>query len=238
MSTDLLLDASGLRKVYGGVTAVSGLDLQVRANEVVGIIGPNGSGKTTLFNILSGFIKPNSGAVTWLGHDISRAPAHRRSQLGLVRTFQQAMTFDDLTVRGNVEMAVLVGLHSSGPDLEVDDLLRYVALEHVADNLAGSLSWGQSRLLGIALAMAVKPRLLMLDEPFAGLSLVAAEDLAKIVRRLAADGYALCIIDHEMGHLLPLCTRLVVLVNGAVLADGAPADVIEDPAVQAAYLGM
>ena len=120
----------------------------------------------------------------------------------------------------------------------MEELLDYVALGHVAHNLAGSVSWGQSRLLGIALALAVKPRLLMLDEPFAGLSPVAAEDLAAIVQRLSRDGYALCIIDHEMGYLLPLCTRLVVLVDGQVLADGPPQVVIDDPAVRAAYLGM
>lgn len=233
-----LLEASGLTRRFGGVVAVDGVDFRVLPNEVVGIIGPNGSGKTTLFNLLSGFLRPASGSISWEGADVTMAPAHARARRGLVRTFQESMVFPGLTVRENVEMAVRAAALSGHEPTAIDELLAYVRIGHVVDSLAADLSWGQTRLLGIALALALRPRVLLLDEPFAGLSPVAAEDVSAIIRRLRADGYSLCVIDHEMSFLLPICDRLVVLVNGATLADGRPDEVIERHDVRAAYLGM
>ncbi|MDQ1425560.1 MAG: branched-chain amino acid transport system ATP-binding protein, partial [Acidimicrobiaceae bacterium] len=206
--------------------------------EVVGIIGPNGSGKTTLFNLLSGFLRPRSGSIRWEGQDVTKAPAHVRARRGLVRTFQESMVFPGLTVRENLEMAVRAAHLNGQSPQSVGELLDYVRIGHVVDSLAADLSWGQTRLLGIALALALRPKVLLLDEPFAGLSPVAAEDVSVIIRRLRSDGYSLCVIDHEMTFLLPICDRLVVLANGTTLADGPPGDVIERPDVRAAYLGI
>ncbi|MCU1360060.1 MAG: transporter related protein [Ilumatobacteraceae bacterium] len=234
-----LLEATGLRRHFGGVAAVDGVDFRVHAREVVGIIGPNGSGKTTLFNLLSGFIRPDSGTIRWLGRDISREPAHRRAKHGLVRTFQDSMVFPGLTVLENVDVAIRASVQrDAASSIEADELLAYVGIAHVVDLLANDLSWGQSRLLGIAMTLALRPRVLLLDEPFAGLSPVAAEEISSIVNRLRADGYSLCVIDHEMSFLLPICDRLVVLVAGSTLADGPPSEIIARHEVRAAYLGM
>ena len=240
MTAAPLLEARGLRRRFGGVVAVDDVDFHVHANEVVGVIGPNGSGKTTLFNLLSGFVRPMRGTISWEGADITRLAAHRRARAGLVRTFQESMVFPGLTVRENVELAVSAAHIGPGPKHHASaaELLEYVSIGHVADSLAADLSWGQTRLLGISLALALQPRLLLLDEPFAGHSPVAADDVSAIIRRLRQDGYALCVIDHEMSFLLPICERLVVLVNGTTLADGHPSDVIELPEVRAAYLGL
>jgi branched-chain amino acid transport system ATP-binding protein len=232
----VLLEAQRVTRRFGGIVALDGVDFQISANEVVGIIGPNGSGKTTLFNVLSGFIKPNSGTLSWLGRDVTRKGAHHLAQSGLVRTFQETMLFPGLTVRENVEMAIR--LANDGDTDPVETILEFVNLSHVIDLLAGELSWGQSRLLGIALALTIKPKALLLDEPFAGLSPAAAEDLTVVIRRIRESGYSVGVIDHEMSFLLPVCDRLVVLVNGKAIADGPPLEVIELAAVRSAYLGV
>lgn len=238
MTASTLLEARGLTRRFGGIVAVDGVDLHIRENEVVGIIGPNGSGKTTLFNLLSGFLRTRRGAIFWSGSDITRVTAHRRARRGLVRSFQESMVFPGLTVSENVEIAVQEAAPMGHVPWAADELLHYVGIRHVNDSLAADLSWGQTRLLGIALALALRPKLLLLDEPFAGLSPSAAEDVSAIITQLRRDGYTLCVIDHEMTFLLPICDRLVVLVNGAVLADGRPSEVIERDDVRAAYLGL
>ncbi|HVM52952.1 MAG TPA: ATP-binding cassette domain-containing protein [Acidimicrobiales bacterium] len=237
MSTPIL-EATGLTKRFGGVLAVDAVDFRVLPNEVVGIIGPNGSGKTTLFNLLSGFLRPASGTIRWEGRDVTKAAPHNRARAGLVRTFQESMVFPGLTVRENLAMAIRAAELAGRQGQAADDLAEYVRITHVLDSIAQDLSWGQTRLLGIALALAMNPSVLLLDEPFAGLSPVAAEDVSAIIRRLRVDGFSLCVIDHEMSFLLPICDRLVVLVNGATLADGDPQEIIDRHEVRAAYLGL
>ncbi|MGE0136886.1 MAG: ABC transporter ATP-binding protein [Ilumatobacteraceae bacterium] len=232
-----VLVANGLSRRFGGVVAVADVSFEVRRNEVVGIIGPNGSGKTTLFNLLSGFLRPRTGTVTWNGRDITGMAPHRRARLGLVRTFQQAMVFPRLDVRENAALALRAG-RAVERFATPEDLVEYVDLGHVLANRAGDLSWGQTRLLGIALALAASPQVLLLDEPFAGLSPVAADDVSAIVRKLKGDGYSLAVIDHELSHLLPICDRLVVLANGVELASGNPSEVVERADVRTAYLGL
>jgi len=233
-----ILEATGLTKRFGGVLAVDAVDFRVLPNEVVGIIGPNGSGKTTLFNLLSGFLRPASGTIRWEGRDVTKAAPHNRARAGLVRTFQESMVFPGLTVRENLAMAIRAAELAGRQGQAADDLAEYVRITHVLDSIAQDLSWGQTRLLGIALALAMNPSVLLLDEPFAGLSPVAAEDVSAIIRRLRVDGFSLCVIDHEMSFLLPICDRLVVLVNGATLADGDPQEIIDRHEVRAAYLGL
>lgn len=238
MSATALLEGRGLRRRFGGVVALDGVDISLSGDEIVGIIGPNGSGKTTLFNVLSGFHDPSDGTVRWQGEDITRVSSHARARKGLVRTFQEAMVFPGMSVRENFETALCVR-HLIGPTVyDVEALASYVQLDHVIDTLAGQLSWGQTRLLGIGLALAMEPTLLLLDEPFAGLSPVAAEQIGLILRKLKASGIAMAIIDHEMTYLLPVVDRLIVLVNGRKLAEGTPDEVIALAEVRKAYLGL
>lgn len=238
MASTALLEGTGLRRRFGGVVALDGVDIALSDDEIVGIIGPNGSGKTTLFNLLSGFHDPSEGHVLWQGEDITRAPSHARARKGLVRTFQEAMVFPGMSVRENLETALCVRRLSGPVTNDANGLATYVQLDHVIDTLAGQLSWGQTRLLGLGLALAMEPTMLLLDEPFAGLSPVAAEQISHILRKLKSSGIAMAIIDHEMTYLLPVIDRLIVLVNGRKLAEGTPDEVIALAEVREAYLGL
>jgi ABC-type branched-subunit amino acid transport system ATPase component len=232
-----LLEGVGLRRRFGGVCALDGVDITIRAREVTGVIGPNGSGKTTLFDVLSGFTRPQGGSVRWAGHDVTRARPHERARLGLVRTFQHSMVFPGLTVEENLRHAANAARSRSLTPTDPDHLLEQTRLGHVGRALASDVSWGETRLLGIAMALVLRPSLLLLDEPFAGLSPAAAEAMGALLLGLRADGVGACIIDHEMSFLLPICQNLVVLVAGVKIAQGQPADVIERADVRAAYLG-
>jgi branched-chain amino acid transport system ATP-binding protein len=235
---DVLLAAEGLVKRFGGVTAVSSVSLSIHAEEIVGIMGPNGSGKTTLFNMLTGFLRPDNGRITWRGADISHEGPHTRARRGLVRTFQQSMVLPGLSVVENLQVAVTAAQLSERRPPQVAELMDYVGLNADRQRLAGDLSWGNSRLLGVGIALALRPDLLLVDEPFAGLSISDADRISSVVRQIRDDGHSLCIVDHKMMHLLPLCDRVLVLVNGTVLAEGRPAEVIGSPEVQSAYLGV
>lgn len=233
-----ILSAKGLVKKFGGVTAVSSVSVSVTRGDVVGIMGPNGSGKTTLLNLLTGFLKADEGTIIWKGNQIAHESAQNRARSGMVRTFQQAMVMPGMTVRENVGASIVAASLSKRVPTTVDGILEYLGLVPVQNMMAGDLSWGDTRLLGIGLALTLSPDLLLMDEPFAGLSLTAAERVSSLVMQLKADGHSLCIVDHKVAHLLPLCDRLMVLVNGVVLADGLPKDVVESNDVQAAYLGF
>jgi branched-chain amino acid transport system ATP-binding protein len=233
-----LLAADNLVKRFGGVTALNGVSVHVAANEVLGIIGPNGSGKTTLFNVLTGFLRPDRGSVVWSGADVTSVAPYRRARQGLVRTFQETMLLPGLTVAENAEMALQTARQPEAEFGSPAELLEYVGLTSAAAAMGADLSWGEARLLGIGMTLALKPELLLLDEPFAGLSTVAAERLSALVTRLRAAGRSLCIVDHKVAHLMPLCDRVIVLVNGSIIADGTPAEVVASAEVRSAYLGM
>lgn len=233
---DVILRLNKISKRFGGVQALDGVDVELRAREVLAIVGPNGSGKSTLFGIASGFIAADAGTVEWQQRSMRRLRPFRRTRLGLVRTFQETMVYPDLTVAENLRTA-LIGARRKPEPKAIAALADYVRLTHRLAVDAGSLSWGETRLLGIALALAQRPQLLMLDEPFAGLSPAAADDVSEILRRIIADGYSLGIIDHEMSYLLPLCDRVVVLDHGVKLFDGEPAAFLQDEGVASAYLG-
>jgi len=235
------LEITGLRKDFGGVVALAGVDVSIEADKIVGIIGPNGSGKTTLFNVITGVHKPTSGRVVWQGKDITGRPAYQIARRGLVRTFQQAMSFPGLSVRENVRIAcehARVGRDATRAEWSSpDELLRFVGLADRGNEIAGSTPFGNLRRLGIALALGVNPSLLLLDEPAAGLSHSEADDLMELVLRLPKLGIGVCLIDHDMFLMSALCERLVVLNFGTKIAEGPPKLVLNDPKVREVYLG-
>jgi ABC-type branched-subunit amino acid transport system ATPase component len=249
------LRATGLVKRYGGVTAVDDVDLEVRAGEVVGILGPNGSGKTTLLDLLAGTSPADAGAVHLGATDISSWPARRRSLAGLGRSFQDAKLFPALSVAQNVAVALerhlavrdpladalhLPALQRVEEDVRwtVGDLLALTGLLGLADRPAGDLSTGTRRVLDLTLALAHDPSVLLLDEPGAGVAQREAEALGPLLRRVAgATGCALVLVEHDVPLLRGLCDRLIAMVEGQVVASGTPDEVLAHPVVVAAYLG-
>ncbi len=229
-----LLEANDLRVRLGGRDVVAGVDLVVRAGEVVGLLGPNGAGKTTCFRVLAGLLSAQSGTVRLAGRLLDGLPLWRRAQAGLGYLPQRPSVFRDLSVRDNVRLAEE---GRGGPSL-VPDLLAELGLATLADARAGSLSGGERRRLEIARCLATRPTLVLLDEPFAGVDPVAVEGLQARVRALARErGISVLVTDHAVHATLPICDRAVILDGGRVLAEGAPADVAARPAVRARYLG-
>jgi len=242
-----VLAATQLSVRFGGVHALSGVDLAVGEGELVGLIGPNGAGKTTLVDAVTGFVD-YTGRVELDGRDLAGLRAHARAALGLSRTWQSSELFDDLTVRENLavasrrpslwETAKELVTDSPPTDVEaVDEAVELVELGWAADLMPSDLSQGQRKLVGIARAVAMRPRLLCLDEPAAGLDTSESEELGRRLRGLADGGLSTLLIDHDMGLVLGICHRIVVLEFGKVIAAGPPEVVRCDPQVVTAYLG-
>jgi branched-chain amino acid transport system ATP-binding protein len=235
------LEIVGLRKVFGGVVALDGVDLSIDLNQIVGIIGPNGSGKTTLFNVITGAHKPTAGNIRWQNEEITGKSTYQIARRGLMRTFQQAMSSPGLTVRENVLTAFEQGC-SKARTAETkwsspEEILSFVGLVDLGKELAGSMPFGNLRRLGIAIALAARPVLLLLDEPAAGLSDSEVETLAELILRLPQIGTHICLIDHDMFLMSALCQRLIVLNFGTKIAEGPPDLVLKDPKVTEVYLG-
>jgi branched-chain amino acid transport system ATP-binding protein len=244
-----LLEASGMTVTYGGVHANRDVDLEVGRAEFVGLIGSNGAGKTTFIDAITGFARVNAGAVRFDGDDITRLPPSERARRGLVRTFQSLELFDDLTVRDNLLVACEHSRWWSLPidvfrckrarevDEKVSWALATVGLEHLADKLPEDLPHGQRKMVGVARALAASPKLVLLDEPAAGLDAEESAELAKELRGLLDLGVSVLLIDHDMGLVLSVCDRVYVLDFGKVVAQGTPAQIRNDETVIAAYLG-
>ena len=215
------------------------MTLDVARGEVVGLIGPNGAGKSTLVNVLSGFDRPDGGAVELEGQDVTRWSASRRGRHGLARTFQHSHAFRDLSVRENVEVSALgVGAPPREATRRADALLQRLGLARYAAAPAGSLASGDERRLGVARALATEPKYVLLDEPAAGLPEAEVPDFAAVVRSVRDDHAAgVLLIDHNMALIMDVCDRILVLDQGTTLAEGTPAEIRSNLDVAAAYLG-
>jgi branched-chain amino acid transport system ATP-binding protein len=241
-----VLETRGLSVSYGGVHALKEADLTVGAGELVGLIGPNGAGKTTFIDAVGGFTS-STGSVLIGDEDVSALAPHERARRGLARTWQAADLFDDLTVRENLTVAadrptvrrtareMLTG--RADPLDAVDRTLALLELDDLADRNADELTQGQRKLVGVARALVAEPRVLCLDEPAAGLDTTESQELGRRLRAVVDQGTALLLVDHDMGLVLSVCDRVVVLNFGAVIAQGAPSDVRSDTQVVEAYLG-
>ena len=242
-----VLEASGISVSIGALEALSAVDLEVGEGELVGLIGPNGAGKTTFLDAVTGFV-PAGGGVRLRGQEISRLPPHRRSRLGLARTWQTIELFDDLSVRENLAVAarrsrlasslseIVLGRQPQA-ELLVEDQLSLLELEDVAEAMPSDLSQGRRKLVGIARALAARPGLLLLDEPAAGLDTSESLELGRVLRRLVDTGLPSLLVDHDMGLVMGICDRLYVLNFGKVIAEGTPGEIRSNPDVLAAYLG-
>ena len=237
----MALQITGLRKEFGGVVALAGVDVSIELDRIVGIIGPNGSGKTTLFNVIAGVHRPTSGRVLWQGKDITGKPTYQIARMGIVRTFQQAMSYRGLSVRENVRIASEHGRSRGGaarPKWDSsDEILAFVGLADLGNEIAGSMPFGNLRRLGVAVALAANPLLVLLDEPAAGLSENEIAELMELILRFPRMGIGVCLIDHDMFLMSTLCERLVVLNFGTKIAEGPPNLVLNDPKVTEVYLG-
>jgi branched-chain amino acid transport system ATP-binding protein len=224
---------------FEGVQALHDVTLEVRRREGVGLIGPNGAGKSTLVNVLTGFDRPDTGAVVLEGKEITGWSSHRRARAGLARTFQHSRSFGGLSVRENVEVAALgVGAGPREARRRADRLLGLLALEPLAELGAAGLSHGDERRLGVARVLATEPSFVLMDEPAAGLPEAEVPEFAEVVRSLRDDHETgVLLIDHNMALVLGVCDRVQVLDQGRTLAEGAPDEIRGNLDVAAAYLG-
>ncbi len=249
----VMLKVEGLTRAFGGLVAANAVDFEVGTNEVVGLIGPNGAGKTTVFNMIGGSISPTAGRVLFDGKDCTGAPPHRMATAGLARTFQITSLFPTLSVIENVK----IGAHrhtSTGVwsafirslryrqeegriRAEAQEVLSFLGLAQQASELAENLSYGDQRKLEIAIALAAKPRLLLLDEPAAGMNPDESRRLTAMIGAIRERGVSVLLVEHHMKVVMGVCDRIVVLNQGTKIAEGSPSVVANDPTVISVYLG-
>jgi branched-chain amino acid transport system ATP-binding protein len=247
MDPFMLLSTRGLSVRYGGVHALKNVDLTVEPGSFVGLIGPNGAGKTTLIDALSGFTRAQ-GTVEFAGREIQSLNAHRRARRGLARTFQTVEMFDDLTIRENVLVTAeragpirsalnLLTPTKPGPLQVVDGTLELLGLADIGSLYPTEISLGRRKLVSVARALASRPRLLLLDEPAAGLDSDESLEFGTVLQKIVETGVSILIVDHDMGLVLRVCQHIYVLDFGELIAQGTPEQIAQDPEVVRAYLG-
>jgi branched-chain amino acid transport system ATP-binding protein len=250
-----MLDVQEVTVRFGGKAALSSTSITVEPGKVTGLIGPNGAGKTTLFNVVTGLLAPNAGKVLLDGRDVTGAAPHRRARLGLARTFQRLELFTSLTVRDNVRVAADIrrrwaaraakavtrtdGDGADGRDGrdETDRILELTGLTAIAEREVSEIPTGQARVVELARALMTRPSVLLLDEPAAGQTEAETAAFGDLLRRLAGDGMAVCLVEHDMTLVMDVCETLHVLDYGRTIAVGTPGEIRNDPAVVDAYLG-
>jgi branched-chain amino acid transport system ATP-binding protein len=243
-----LLETNNLCKYFGGVTALERVNIQVNKGEILGIIGPNGAGKTTLFNVISGFLKPTAGEIFFEGKSIQGLPANKVARLGIARTFQVVRPFKNFTVFQNVLAACgcfdykgisFFRLRSKSEYFEkVNQIIKYTGLEKFKDTIAATLPLGYQRRLEIARALALNPKLLLLDESMSGMSYDETVGIAELVKKLREKGLTIMLIEHDMRLAMSLSDRIYVLNYGQIIAEGKPDEIAHNPKVIEAYLGV
>lgn len=235
-----LLTVANVTRRFGGLTAVKNVSFELKRGEITGILGPNGAGKTTLFNLITGFIRNNEGSITFDGHPLAGLKPFRIVNLGLARTFQLTRPFVGMTVVENVVVGCLAPrVRADGPtDARARRMLERVGLGPKADQPVESLSYGDLRRLEIARELVTRPKLLLLDEPFAGLGTSEIEPLAALIRELhASEGLTILLVEHRLREFMALVTRVIAMDFGEVIADGTPAEITKNPRVIKAYIG-
>ncbi len=248
-----MLEIKGLTRYFGGLAAVCGLDMSMKLGNIVGLIGPNGAGKTTVFNLITGFLRPTEGQVVFEGRDITMRSPHEIATYGIVRTFQGDNLFPEFTVLQNVILACHlkpgVGFfetifHTRSSRRKEKDivnraqlLLDLVGLNKMADVMARNLAHGHKRILGMAIALAAEPKLLLLDEPLSGMNAEEVSETIQLIDRLWKRGMSILLIEHNMRAAMSLCQKIVVLNFGRKIAEGTPEEIRGNPEVIQAYLG-
>jgi branched-chain amino acid transport system ATP-binding protein len=253
MAPQAALKVENVAVHFGGLIALSDMTFEVGEGEIVSLIGPNGAGKTTAFNVMSGFLNASNGAVSYRGRTLNDLKPHQIADLGLIRTFQRTSVFPNDTVCDNL----LIGLHRQGRHgllqailglprarasearlrQRASELVEWVGLGRRADDLAGSLSYGEQRLVGVALALAAEPSMLLLDEPVSGMNASETHSFVQLIRKIRDRGVSILLVEHDMPMVMSVSDRIVVLNYGRIIAEGSPDAIRNDPAVIEAYLG-
>jgi len=248
-----MLEIKALTKYFGGLAAVQSLNLRISRDEIVGLIGPNGAGKTTVFNLVTGFLRPTGGRIMFAGEDITDRKPHSIAERGVARTFQATCLFAEFSVLQNVIAACHLkpkfsfweaAFHTPRNRRKEESILsraleivQFVGLDTVKDMPARSLPHGHQRILGIAIALAAEPKLLLLDEPLSGMNAEEVNNAKEIIHKIWKNGITILLIEHNMGAIMSLCQRIVVLNFGNKIAEGSPDEIRENKEVIQAYLG-
>jgi ABC-type branched-subunit amino acid transport system ATPase component len=239
MTSSPILQVAGVSKRFGGIVAVDEVSFNIAEGTAVGLIGPNGAGKTTLFNLLSGFETADSGTIRFAGRSIERSLPHHTARLGVGRTFQSVRVFAAMSVRENLRVAHMHGRDRTRRVFETraTEILAFLGLTQHGESIAGSLSYGQRKLVELGMALISDPLLILLDEPVAGVNPALVEEIARLLQELVTGGLTLLVVEHNLAFVTRVCADIIVMANGGVLTRGPGGEIQRDPQVLEAFLG-